>query len=68
MRFLRIFAISVIVRFLWQISGVELRFNQRACCKDGVIRYVGRIGSHIGDETCLVQPLRKRHGLFHTKS
>ncbi len=53
----------VLLGRIGQILLAEMRGDRFSCGRDGLLRQRHRIGTHIRDETVLVQPLRGAHGL-----
>ena len=61
MRFLRAFPRPITNRAVGEIFGSELLFYQVPASAYRLVTEVGRVGSHVGDVSRLVQTLRKRH-------
>ena len=69
MGFLRVFGLVFVnTRLGGQIIRPEFGFDGVARCRNGLGGHVDAVGSHIGDQTGLIQALCHGHGLARAKA
>ena len=67
-RLLSALARPITNRLRWQVLSSKVLLNQRATGTHRLIAKIRRIGSHVGDVTRLVEPLRQRHRLLDAET
>ncbi|SVK47897.1 Uncharacterised protein [Acinetobacter baumannii] len=68
MRFLRILFAAVLIRRLRQIFIAEVVADVATHHVERILAQVGGVGTHIGDVTGFIQPLRHHHGFLHAEA